>query len=73
MQPPSEPEQHSESGDASAMTEDKEVADWVHRQTELRAQKLHPDAKKPALHAVALDKVARSPIHEDPFTSSQQD
>ncbi|KAJ5624999.1 MAP kinase kinase PBS2 [Penicillium lagena] len=73
MQPPSEAEQHSESGDASATTEDKEVADWVHKQKERRAQKLHPDAEKPALHAVALDKVATSPIHEEPSTSSQQD
>lgn len=73
MEPPSEPEQQSESGDASATTEDKEVADWVHKQKELRAQKLHPDADKPALHAVALDKVVPSPDHEEPSTSSQQD
>ncbi|CAL5866859.1 uncharacterized protein PFLUO_LOCUS1070 [Penicillium psychrofluorescens] len=73
MQPPTEPEQQSESVDASTTTEDKEVADWVQKQMELRAQKLRPDAEKPALHAVALDKVVPSPIHEESLTPTQQD
>ncbi|KAJ5819251.1 hypothetical protein N7474_004842 [Penicillium riverlandense] len=72
MQPPSESEQQAASTDASATTEDKEVADWVRKQTELRTQKLHPDTQKPALHTVALDKVNPSPIHEEPSTPSQQ-
>ncbi|KAJ5091305.1 hypothetical protein NUU61_006175 [Penicillium alfredii] len=77
MRPPSQPEnemtpQPSETpapGEHSpyAMTEDKEVADWVHKQQELRKQGLLHDAEKPALHAVALDKVKTSPIHDNPL------
>lgn len=49
----------------SFLTEDKEVAEWVQKQLERRkAGHLH-DATKPALHAVALDKVASSPIYDE--------
>jgi mitogen-activated protein kinase kinase len=46
----------SENG-SSAMTEDKEVAEWVNKQAKLREDGLLRVAEKPALHAVALDKV----------------
>lgn len=54
---PSEPGQEP----PSSMTEDKEVADWVHRQLQRRKDGLLHDVEKPALHAVALDKVANNP------------
>lgn len=66
MQPPSESEDETAAQspeDASFMTEDKEVTDWVRQQTERRNSGLLQTTEKPALHAVALDKVATSPIH----------
>jgi mitogen-activated protein kinase kinase len=48
----------------SFLTEDTEVAEWVQKQLERRKAGHLNDAKKPALHAVALDKVATSPIHD---------
>jgi mitogen-activated protein kinase kinase len=48
----------------SFLTEDREVAEWVQKQLERRKAGLLHDAKKPALHAVALDKVATSPIYD---------
>lgn len=80
MQPPTEsgedaPPEDSDSGDsaASAITADKEVAEWVKRQIKLREEgSLHP-SEKPALHAVALDKVATSPSEGDPYAPSQND
>jgi mitogen-activated protein kinase kinase len=48
----------------SFLTEDKEVAEWVKKQLERRKAGHLQDATKPALHAVALDKVATSPIHD---------
>lgn len=54
---------------SSSVTEDKEVAEWVHKQIELRESGLLKDSEKPALHAVALDKVGNSPVNnEDPAT-----
>jgi mitogen-activated protein kinase kinase len=73
MRPPTEADAESASqpSEASApretpsfLTEDTEVAEWVHKQLERRKAGHLIDAKKPALHAVALDKVATSPIHE---------
>jgi mitogen-activated protein kinase kinase len=57
----------------SYMTEDKEVAEWVHKQLKLLESGQLKVAEKPALHAVALDKVATSPIHDDPKTPVQAD
>lgn len=48
----------------ASMTEDKEVADWVHQQLQRRKDGLLKDVEKPALHAVALDKMANSPTQE---------
>ena len=45
----------------SFVTEDQEVAEWVHKQLELRHNGQLRDIEKPALHAVALDKVNTSP------------
>lgn len=50
------------------MTEDKEVADWVKTNLALREKGLLGDGNKPALHAVALDQVAGSPLLDDPPT-----
>lgn len=58
---------------SSYMTEDKEVADWVHLQLERHEKGRLRKSNKPALHSVALDKVATSPIHEDPSTPAQED
>lgn len=69
--PPSEATPGEQS--PSSMTEDKEVAEWVHKQLNLRKDGRLHDVEKPALHAVALDKVATSPIHDDPATSSKED
>ncbi|EPS25625.1 hypothetical protein PDE_00559 [Penicillium oxalicum 114-2] len=49
----------------SNLTEDAEVAEWVTKQLERRNGGQAPAPEKPALHAVALDKVATSPIHDD--------
>ncbi|KAJ5359341.1 MAP kinase kinase PBS2 [Penicillium cataractarum] len=74
MRPPTEADAESASqpSEASAppetpsfLTEDKEVAEWVQKQLERRKDGHLHDAKKPALHAVALDKVATSPIHDE--------
>lgn len=56
----------------SSMTEDKEVADWVHQQLELLKEGRLDDSEKPALHAVALDKVATSPPGEDPLNLTRR-
>lgn len=83
MLPPSEGNgetapQSSESGapeeptSPSAMTEDKEVADWVHQQLELLKEGRLDNSEKPALHAVALDKVATSPSQEDPLNLTRR-
>ncbi|KAJ6117080.1 MAP kinase kinase PBS2 [Penicillium capsulatum] len=62
MRPPSE----STGEDSSiATTEDPEVADWVHQQLELLKEGRLDNAEKPALHAVALDKVGNSPIGDE--------
>lgn len=56
----------------SFLTEDKEVAEWVKKQLERRKAGHLQDATKPALHAVALDKVATSPIYDpEPATLPQ--
>jgi hypothetical protein len=84
MQPPTEaevkeqeasqpPENAAAGRSSSYMTEDKEVAEWVHKQLALHASGLLQVSEKPALHAVALDKVATSPIIEDPNTPAQTD
>lgn len=75
MRPPSEVEgemapqpaedQAPGSHPSSYMTQDKEVAEWVHKQLERCQNGQLQEAKKPALHAVALDKVATSPIHDE--------
>ncbi|KAJ5167268.1 MAP kinase kinase PBS2 [Penicillium canariense] len=57
----------------SYITEDKEVAEWVQKQLELRKVGHLNSAKQPALHAVALDKVATSPIHEETESPAQTD
>lgn len=53
----------------SSVTEDKQVSEWVHKQLELKQQGLLSTAEKPALHTVALDKVATSPATETPAPS----
>ena len=78
MRPPTEadgetapsPSADSASGELSpsTITEDKEVADWVLKQLELRNEGRLNEVERPALHAVALDKVATSPIHDGPLT-----
>lgn len=83
MRPPSEvdgemaPQPAEEQGagahPSSFMTQDKEVADWVNRQLERRQKGELLDVKKPALHAVALDKVATSPIHDESSPSTKTD
>ncbi|KAJ5682728.1 MAP kinase kinase PBS2 [Penicillium macrosclerotiorum] len=81
MQPPTEAESATDSCESStsgsnspsAMTEDKEVSEWVHKQLQRRKDGLLRDVEKPALHAVALDKVATSPIHDESFSPSQMD
>lgn len=74
MRPPTEADAESASQPSEApapretpsfLTEDKEVAEWVQKQLERRKNGHLHDAKKPALHAVALDKVATSPIHDE--------
>jgi mitogen-activated protein kinase kinase len=81
MQPPTEsaegnaplPEE-SASGDAvSAITEDKEVAEWVKKQMQLKEDGLLHVSEKPALHAVALDKVGTTSSGCDPLAPSQND
>ncbi|KAJ5704008.1 MAP kinase kinase PBS2 [Penicillium malachiteum] len=80
MRPPSETEEAaSEEAEAeapapgekvpSSVTEDKEVAEWVLKQLELKQQGLLVVDEKPALHTVALDKVGSSPAEENPPTS----
>ncbi|KAJ6160566.1 MAP kinase kinase PBS2, partial [Penicillium chermesinum] len=76
MQPPTEANGDVAAPEAPApgepispsVTEDKEVADWVNKQLELRNNGLLKDSEKPALHAVALDKVKNSPINDDTST-----
>ncbi|KAJ5649131.1 MAP kinase kinase PBS2 [Penicillium longicatenatum] len=79
MQPPTEAENEavaqaeaSAAGEGlpSSVTEDKEVADWVQKQLDMKSKGLLPTSDKPALHAVALDKVATSPLVDDaaPFS-----
>ncbi|KAJ5919482.1 MAP kinase kinase PBS2 [Penicillium verhagenii] len=72
MQPPTEAENEavaeaeaSGGGLPSSVTEDKEVADWVQKQLNMKANGLLPTTEKPALHTVALDKVATSPVNDD--------
>lgn len=76
--PPADDE-HSASSDQSAEpspqpspneTEDPEVAAWVSGAIERRLHNLMGSPEKPALHAVALDAVAGSPLLEDPSTIS---
>ncbi|KAJ5676723.1 MAP kinase kinase PBS2 [Penicillium maclennaniae] len=69
--PPSE--NATEGRSSSYMTEDKEVAEWVHKQLKLRESGHFQNSEKPALHAVALDKVATSPILEDPSAPAPTD
>lgn len=83
MRPPSEvegemapqPSENPAPGEhpTSSMTEDKAVADWVHRQLERREKGELRTSDKPALHAVALDKVANSPMHDDSSTLALKD
>lgn len=74
MQPPTEsaeehvpsdtPEDSAGENGTSAMTEDKEVAEWVKKQMKLREDGLLRVTEKPALHAVALDKVGTGSENE---------
>lgn len=73
MRPPQESEggqaaAEPSDGTPSSMTEDKEVADWVKTNIALREKGLLGNGNKPALHAVALDQVAGSPLLDDPPT-----
>lgn len=77
MQPPTEAENEAVAqaeasapgeGLPSSVTEDKEVADWVKKQLDMKRNGLLPTSEKPALHTVALDKVATSPIADDAAT-----
>ncbi|KAJ5491283.1 MAP kinase kinase PBS2 [Penicillium diatomitis] len=56
----------------SNLTEDKEVAEWVIKQLARRNGGELQISEKPALHAVALDKVATSPLHDDAAALSGQ-
>jgi mitogen-activated protein kinase kinase len=47
-------------------TEDTEVAAWVKNALERRQRGTQGNTEMPALHAVALDAVAGSPMFEDP-------
>lgn len=58
---------------SSSMTEDKEVAEWVQGQLERCQNGQLRKSEKPALHAVALDKVATGPLRDDPRTQAQTD
>lgn len=58
---------------SSYMTQDKEVADWVHKQLECRQNGQLQEAKKPALHAVALNKVAASPMNDESPSATKTD
>lgn len=83
MRPPSEVEgemapqpaedQPPGSHPSSYMTQDNEVASWVHGQLERRRNGQLQEAEKPALHAVALDKVATSPIHDGSLSTPKTD
>jgi mitogen-activated protein kinase kinase len=80
MQPPTEsgedaPPEDSDSGDiaSSAITEDKEVAEWVNRQLKRGEEGTLSIAEKPALHAVELDKVATSPAEVEALAPAQDD
>lgn len=83
MQPPTESadehapsDVHDDSGSgengSSAMTEDKEAAEWVNKQIKLREDGLLHVTEKPALHAVALDKVGTG-SENDPNVIPQTD
>ncbi|KAJ5332737.1 uncharacterized protein N7506_006520 [Penicillium brevicompactum] len=80
MQPPTEsgedaPPEDSDSGDAasSAITEDKEVAEWVTQQLKLKADGTLQVSEKPALHAVALDQVGKNPSEPSAEATPQDD
>ncbi|KAJ5774921.1 hypothetical protein N7457_009817 [Penicillium paradoxum] len=82
MQPPTEsgadsapPTEDSISGDAasSAMTADEEVSGWVNKQIKRRAEGLLHISEKPALHAVALDKVGTGASEGGTLAPSQND
>lgn len=80
MQPPTEsgedaPPEDSDSGDSasSAITEDKEVAEWVNRQLKLKEEGTLKVNEKPALHAVALDKVGTTPSEDGAEAPPQDD
>lgn len=79
MQPPTEAESEAVAqaeasapgeGLPSSVTEDKEVADWVKKQLEMKSNGVLPTSEKPALHTVALDKVATSPSLDDAASPS---
>lgn len=75
MRPPTEPngdtepqpseDTPSDEAASPSITEDQEVADWVHRQLELLKEGRLDNVEKPALHAVALDKVGNSPVDDN--------
>ncbi|KAJ5970376.1 uncharacterized protein N7479_000294 [Penicillium vulpinum] len=82
MQPPTESDgnsaplpEESGSGDAasSAITEDREVAEWVKKQMKLKEDGVLHISEKPALHAVALDQVGTGSSGGDPHALSQDD
>lgn len=82
MQPPTEsggenapPTEDSGSGEAasSAITADEEVAEWVNKQIQRREEGLLRISEKPALHAVALDKVGTGPSESGSPAPSQND
>lgn len=73
MQPPTEseasagpaPDEQGREGSSSAVTEDKEVSDWVHERLAYFKSQEHQSPEKPALHAVALDAVPGSPLLDE--------
>ncbi|KAJ5816126.1 hypothetical protein N7447_008359 [Penicillium robsamsonii] len=81
MQPPTEsgddsaplPEESGGDAASSTITEDKEVAEWVNKQLKLKEEGLLHVSDKPALHAVALDKVGTAPSEGDPHAPLQND
>ncbi|KAJ5131315.1 uncharacterized protein N7515_007354 [Penicillium bovifimosum] len=79
MKPPTESgsngaeEPSPETPPSSFMTEDEEVAEWVNKQLKLKAEGRLHISEKPALHAVALDKVGTTPSEDDPHAPSQND
>jgi mitogen-activated protein kinase kinase len=79
MEPPTElsddgaEEPAPETLSSSSITEDEEVAEWVNKQLQLKAEGRLHISEKPALHAVALDKVGTGPSEKDPHAPSQND